>query len=181
MGNATARDERNYNIQQQPQQRMRCTNLQTPSMTHDTMVVATKTLSSWMIFAAFFLFSLLVQVRGQDATAPTLAPSTVDPRTIAPTAEGTGWTGCVDPFVGPLPVTIGSPTTVCLVLSSSPDWATSLTYMRLHFQPTADVYSRFHVPRSYFQLVKAPETGASSGVQTTFTGNITVHAASQTA
>ena len=140
-----------------------------------------KTTSSSLLFLVAYLVSFSAVVLVVTAQDPTLAPTTLDPRTVAPTAEGTGWTGCVDPFVGLSPVNIGSPTTVCLVLSNNVDWATPLTYMRLHFQPIADTYSRFHIPNSYNQLVQAPDTGSTSGLLTTFPGNITVHSESQTA
>ena len=141
-----------------------------------------RTTMSAVVVSATVVFVVVVGVLAQQAQAqPTAAPSTFDPRTVAPTAEGTGWTGCVDPFVGPLPVNIGSQTTVCLVLSNAADWATPLTYMRLHFKPTADDYSRFHVPNSYNQLVQAPDTGTRTGLSATFPGNITVHSESQTA
>ena len=109
--------------------------------------------------------------------APTLTPITVTTPdgTAAPTI--TGWQGCNDPNLGFQPVTIGQPTTVCLVLSSSADWATEVTYLRLNFQPIADDYSRFHVPSSYAQLVVNQDNALSN----IFGGNITVHAASQTA
>jgi hypothetical protein len=106
------------------------------------------------------------------ATSPTNAPGAA---TTAP-ATSNVWGGCVDPTNGFRPVTIGEPTTVCLVLSSTPDWATEMSYLRLNFQPIADEYSRFHVPDSYNQLVADDENPLS----TSFPGNITVHVASQT-
>ena len=143
------------------------------------------TASSSSLLSAAAAAALVLLVVGvspaQAQEQPTLAPSTLDPRTVAPTAEGTGWTGCVDPFVGPLPVNIGSQTTVCFVLSNAVDWASPLTYMRLHFQPTADTYSRFHIPNSYNQLIQAPDVGSRTGLSATFPGNITVHSESQTA
>lgn len=111
------------------------------------------------------------------AEAATNSPGTGTDATTttgAPVAEG--WQGCVDPNGGFQPVTIGEPTTVCLVLASSPDWGTEMRYLRLNFQPIADEYSRFHVPNSYQQLVASTDNGLS----TTFPGNITVHASSQT-
>jgi hypothetical protein len=129
---------------------------------------------------------LTASISAQDASVPPASPPTLQPisvgtnpsgagtTTAAPTIEG--WQGCVDPNLGFQPVTIGQPTTVCLVLSSSPDWATSMSYLRLNFQPIADEYSRFHVPKSFQQLVATQENALSS----TFPGNITVHAESQT-
>ena len=148
-------------------------------MTRRTVLSSSSAFSLMLLSAVVFLAVGVSPAQAQDQ--PTLAPSTSDPRTVAPTAEGTGWTGCVDPFVGPLPVNIGSQTTVCLVLSNAADWASPLTYMRLHFQPTADTYSRFHIPNSYNQLVQAPDVGSRSGLSATFPGNITVHSESQTA
>jgi hypothetical protein len=69
-----------------------------------------------------------------------------------------GWQGCND-------------------LSSSPDWSTPVTYMRLNFQPIADDYSRFHVPTSYEHLVVQQDNALSN----IFGSNITVHVASQKA
>ena len=105
------------------------------------------------------------------ATIPTEPPAGT---TTAPTIPG--WQGCNDPNLGFQPVTIGQPTTICLVLSGSPDWSTPVTYMRLNFQPMADTYSRFHVPDSFQQLVSNQQDALSN----IFPGNITVHAASQT-
>jgi len=74
-------------------------------------------------------------------------------------------------------VTIGQPTTVCLVLANDGDWSTEVDYMRLNFQPIADEYSRFLVPDSFNQLVGDPDGDLSK----IFPGNITVHAESQSA
>jgi hypothetical protein len=125
---------------------------------------------------------LLLPVVSQETTTPPVAAPTVasmSPDTIPPSLATTGeqWSGCVDPNTGFQLVTIGQPTTVCLVLSSSPDWATNLTYMRLNFQPIADQYSRFHVPQSYTQLFVMEDSALSNS----FPGNITVHAESQSA
>lgn len=95
----------------------------------------------------------------------------------APARPTNTWGGCVDPIDGYAPVTIGEPTTVCLVLASGANWATEVDYMRLNFQPVADAYSRFHVPESFVQLVGNP----NSDLTELFPQNITVHAASQTA
>mmetsp|Transcript_50760 Transcript_50760/g.122404 ORF Transcript_50760/g.122404 Transcript_50760/m.122404 type:complete len:318 (-) Transcript_50760:1562-2515(-) len=152
----------------------------TRRMASSSLVFSSSLLLSAAAVAVFLVACAAQYAQAQDVQ-PTLAPSTLDPRTVAPTAEGTGWTGCVDPFVGPLPVNIGSQTTVCLVLSNAVDWASPLTYMRLHFQPTADTYSRFHIPNSYNQLVQAPDLGSRTGLSATFPGNITVHSESQTA
>lgn len=76
-------------------------------------------------------------------------------------------------------MTIGQPTTICLVLANDGDWSSKTDYMRLNFQPIADEYSRFHVPDSFMQLVGLP----NSALTETFpaNSNITVHAESQTA
>ena len=88
------------------------------------------------------------------------------------------WSGCVDPDIGYQPVTIGQATTICLVLANNGDWSTEMDYMRLNFQPIADQYSRFHVPKSFQQLVG---TNAETALTKIFPGNVTVHAESQTA
>lgn len=130
-----------------------------------------------LTLAVFFSIGTAAQDPPTDQPgAPTAAP--VNGATEAPTDS---WTGCVDPVLGYRPVTIGQPTTICLVLGNNVDWATEMTYMRLHFQATADEYSRFHVPQSYAQLIQAPEIGASTALTQTFPGNITVHSESQTA
>jgi hypothetical protein len=87
---------------------------------------------------------LFCLVGAQDEAA-TPAPQ-ADP-TAAPGPE---WGGCVDPDPENKDalVTIGKKTTICLVIADGVDWAAAdeRTYMRLHFQPKADDYSRFHVP-----------------------------------
>jgi hypothetical protein len=68
--------------------------------------------------------------------------------TAAPVVNEDVWGGCVDPDPekrGAL-VTIGQKTTVCLVIADGVDWQKQRTYMRLHFQPIADSYSRYQVP-----------------------------------
>ena len=124
-------------------------------------------------------FLCLSGVSAQDASSPPVGAPTLQPITVAASSGPTisGWQGCVDPNGGFRPITIGEPTTVCLVLSNSPDWATPMSYMRLNFQPIADDYSRFHVPNSYNQLIASQDNALSN----TFPGNITVHASSQTA
>jgi hypothetical protein len=71
-----------------------------------------------------------------------------DAETGSPTGAPTSpeWGGCVDPDDREALVTVGKKTTICLVLGDGIDWAEPRTYMRLHFQPIADDYSRFHVP-----------------------------------
>lgn len=107
---------------------------------------------------------------GAPAPVPAPLPGT-------PAADSNSWSGCVDPQKGYQPVTIGKPTTICLVLSSSGDWSSGNDYMRLNFQPEADQYSRFHVPNSFQQLVGGPD----ADVAKLFPNNITVHVESQTA
>mmetsp|Transcript_41205 Transcript_41205/g.118519 ORF Transcript_41205/g.118519 Transcript_41205/m.118519 type:complete len:262 (-) Transcript_41205:68-853(-) len=88
------------------------------------------------------------------------------------------WGGCEDPVNGKKFVTIGEKTTICLNIADGADWSEQRTYMRVHFQPIADEYSRFLVPNSFQELIE--DTG--SRVNNIFAGkNITVHAASQTA
>lgn len=130
--------------------------------------------------AALLLVLLLLSpfaVLSEDAAAAgsvTAAPVAESTTTSAPAS---GWSGCVDPDTGYALVTIGQPTTVCLVLANDGDWTTKMTYMRLNFQPTADDYSRFHVPNSFSQLVGNPQLTEIFNTG----GNITVHAESQTA
>lgn len=88
------------------------------------------------------------------------------------------WTGCVDPVKGYELVTIGQPTTICLVLANNGDWSTEMDYVRINFQPIADYYSRFHVPKSFQQLIG---TTSETALTKIFPGNITVHSESQTA
>jgi len=121
----------------------------------------------------FLWLWLLPFVMAEDLPAPPPAP----PPGGAPPPAVPTWSGCVDPQLGAQPVTIGKPTTVCLVLANNGDWSTAVDYLRLNFQPTADEYSRFRVPRSFQQLVGAPANSLSK----IFDGNITVHAESQTA
>lgn len=106
----------------------------------------------------------------QNATAPTAAPVTA---TQPPSSAG--WGGCVDPNKGYLPVTIGEPTTICLNVANGANWSESVTYMRLNFQPIADQYSRFLVPKSFQEL-----TAQSGSLSSIYGGkNITVFAAAQ--
>lgn len=92
---------------------------------------------------------LLVACQAQEPTDP---PGN---ETEAPT--GAPWNGCVDPNdpSAPAPVTIGEKTFICLVLTGSADWgvAAPKEYLRLTFSPTADQYSRFHVPNCTYLLV----------------------------
>jgi len=89
------------------------------------------------------------------------------------------WAGCNDPNVGDGEsiqlVKIGEPTTICLALGPSGDWGAGATYVRYVFQPEADEYSRFHIPRSYAQLVNN-QGGPGPLLPGT---NITVHVSSQ--
>ena len=87
------------------------------------------------------------------------------------------WGGCVDYNRPDALVTIGEPSAVCLVIGDGADWSTRRTYMRLHFLPKADEYSRFHVPDSFQNLVLDENTRVTQ----IYDGkNITIHAASQT-
>jgi hypothetical protein len=52
----------------------------------------------------------------------------------------------MDPNEPRAPMTIGEPTTVCLIVADGVDWGRGITYMRLSFQPTVDQISRFQVP-----------------------------------
>mmetsp|Transcript_7392 Transcript_7392/g.21514 ORF Transcript_7392/g.21514 Transcript_7392/m.21514 type:complete len:316 (+) Transcript_7392:289-1236(+) len=113
-----------------------------------------------------------------DITATTTATGTATAATAAPTS---GWSGCVDPTNGYQKVTIGQPTPICLVLANNADWTTEMTYLRLNFRPKADEYSRFHVPDSFVQLVGRNNNNNNNPLGEIFTGNITVHAESQTA
>ena len=123
-----------------------------------------------MLLMLLWSFLLALPVASEDATAP-LPPPADAPAPVATTT----WSGCVDPVQGYKPVTIGESTTLCLVLANEGDWSTAVEYMRLNFQPTADEYSRFVVPRSFTQLVGNP----NNALRNIFSGNITVHAESQ--
>mmetsp|Transcript_50151 Transcript_50151/g.76277 ORF Transcript_50151/g.76277 Transcript_50151/m.76277 type:complete len:280 (+) Transcript_50151:128-967(+) len=124
------------------------------------------------MISATRLLSLLTLLswhcQAQDPTSPP-----------TPTVNADVWGGCVDPENRGALVTIGQKTTVCLVIGDGVDWQKQRTYMRLHFQPIADDYSRFHVPRSFNNLMiegSAPRVFEIFGNK-----NITVHAASQSA
>mmetsp|Transcript_16193 Transcript_16193/g.44862 ORF Transcript_16193/g.44862 Transcript_16193/m.44862 type:complete len:264 (-) Transcript_16193:665-1456(-) len=84
------------------------------------------------------------------------------------------WEGC-----GTGGITIGKSTTVCLVISNGPNWQEGQRkYMRLNFNPTADEYTRFHVPQSFQHLA----VDTNNALTDTFSGrNVTVHVASQRA
>lgn len=125
-----------------------------------------------------FSFQALLVLLLSPFVAIPVASQDVSTTADASVTSETTWTGCVDPENGYEPVTIGQPTTVCLVLANDGDWSSETTYMRLNFKPTADEYSRFHVPQSFSQLVGS---GEQSDVTDIFTGNITVHTESQTA
>ena len=121
------------------------------------------------------LLSTFLSVAADEVVAPPApAPAPVPPPAIS---TSTSWGGCVDPVKGYQPVTIGEPTTICLVLASDGDWSTAVDYMRLNFSPTADDYSRFRVPQSFTNLVGAPNLNLNK----LFPANIYVHAESQTA
>jgi hypothetical protein len=115
----------------------------------------------------------------EDPLSPPAPPDqNLAPMPAPAAAPGSNsWKGCVDPQKGYQPVTIGEPTTICLVLSSSGDWSSGNDYLRLNFQPEADQYSRFHVPESFQQLVGGPDADMAR----LFPSNITVHVESQTA
>ena len=91
------------------------------------MITATRIIS--------LLLALLWHCHAQDPTEAPVEQPNED-----------AWGGCVDPSNRGALVTIGKKTTVCLVIGDGVDWQTQRTYMRLHFQPIADQYSRFLVP-----------------------------------
>jgi len=126
--------------------------------------------------------SLISSVTSQNNDQPTLSPAPVAPAPSSLSDEssqgGPTWTGCVDPVKGYELVTIGKPTTICLVLSNNGNWSTELEYMRLNFQPIADRYSRFHVPKSFQQLIG---TTGETELTKIFTGDVIVHSEAQTA
>jgi len=134
--------------------------------------------------AATLLLLVAPFTASQNAAAPTFPPAPPDP-TMAPgnappppsATPGDSPTACVDPVNGFELVTIGQPTTICLVLANDEDWSTQMKYMRLNFSPIADTYSRFHVPQSFDQLIQSP----TSALATTFPNNISVHTESQSA
>lgn len=94
--------------------------------------------------------SPLLFTHAQEATqAPSLAPTT----SAAPSAVA--WQGCNDPNAvdgDPIKkVTIGDTTTVCLQLGNGVNWAGGVDYIRMAFQPTADEYTRFFVPKCRYK------------------------------
>ena len=125
------------------------------------------------LFVSLILSFVTVPVASQEAATEAEAPVS----SLQQSESGPVWTGCVDPVKGYEAVTIGQPTTICLVLASNGDWSTDMEYMRLNFQPIADDYSRFHVPNSFTQLIGSPDAALTK----IFPGNITVHSESQTA
>jgi len=141
-----------------------------------------------LLLVSLLLSSVTIPVASQDNNAqPSLPPAPPDPA-MAPIAsspslsstspKAPAWTGCVDPLKEYESVTIGKPTTICFVLANNGDWSTEMDYMRLNFQPIADDYSRFHVPKSFQQLI-----GSTGETELTkiFPGKITVHSQSQKA
>ena len=154
-----------------------------------SMAYATTTLLLILLLSLFLAIPVVSQDNPPPLTAPgdpavsSPADGTVDAPGAAPppvspaTPSGTSWSGCVSPEGGFQPVTIGKPTTICLVLSNNGDWSSETNYMRLNFSPIADQYSRFHVPESFVQLVGTPK----DGLKKIFPGNITAHSESQTA
>lgn len=144
--------------------------------------VTTTTLLLILLFTPFLALPVASQGGVAPGSAGVTSPADVTagapgPAPISSEASGPSWSGCVDPEKGFQPVTIGKPTMICLVLSNNGDWSSETDYMRLNFSPIADVYSRFHVPESFEQLVGDPE----SDLTDIFPGNITVHAESQSA
>lgn len=154
-----------------------------------SMASATTALLLILLLSPF----LTIPVASEDNPPPLTAPAdpamsppadgTVDAPGPAPppaspaTPSGPSWSGCVSPDGASQLVTIGKPTTICLVLSNNGDWSSETNYMRLNFSPIADQYSRFHVPESFVQLVGTPKDELNK----IFPGNITAHSESQTA
>jgi len=92
-----------------------------------------------------------------------------------------GWSGCVNPRLSEEEnlVRIGKPTSICIVLGSATKWnddrGPPVRYLRLSFRPNADLYSRFHVPSSYQDLINQNALPAlSNGAN-----NVTIHVSSQ--
>ena len=112
------------------------------------MIQYAKAFRSLSLLLALFVCCVNGQTDGGgDATTTT-------PVTTAPTGSPTDeWGGCVDPITRNSIVTIGQQTTICLVIADGVDWQAERTYMRLHFQPIADQYSRFIVPQCKFSFV----------------------------
>ena len=115
----------------------------------------------------------MAQTPTNAPAAPTGAPAAATPTGTAVPAspsQGTasptvvGWGGCVDENNPNAKVTIGQPTTICLVVADGVDWSVSRTYLRLTFHLKADQYSRFHVPncKSYTRLFSLPPSWCSS-------------------
>jgi len=136
-------------------------------------------IASLLLFTSLLLSLGTVPVASQqdnNDAQPSVQPAPLDP-TMTPDSSPV-WAGCVDPVKGYELVTIGQPTTICLILANNGDWSTEMDYMRINFQPIADDYSRFHVPKSFQQLIG---TSTESALTKIFPGNITVHSESQTA
>jgi len=145
-------------------------------MSRSLFCCSAKTAVTVLFWCLLVSSCLIAPVASQAANnATTGAGTTTTPPTALSTFEG--WQGCNDPVTGYQLVTIGQPTTICVVLANSPNWTEKMQYMRLNFQPIADEYSRFHVPQSYQQLVSETETGLTR----VFWGNVTVHVESQQA
>lgn len=59
------------------------------------------------------------------------------------------WSGCVNinlPKDQQNLVAIDQQTIVCLSIGNRINWSTGAQYVRVNFSPTADEYSRFHIP-----------------------------------
>ena len=124
------------------------------------------------------LLLLVALSQGEEVVPDATTPAPTGSPTITP------WQGCIDLNNPNARVTIGEKTTICLIISNGVDWGTdSRTYMRLNFQPDADEYSRFHVPRSYEQLVEDQGNVVARELYGNADGNTTiaVHVSSQQA
>lgn len=98
--------------------------------------------------------------------------------------QGAGWTGCVNPNLNKNQnlIRIGQPTRVCLSVANDTDWNSGFaSYVRASFEPKADVYSRFHIPNSYRDLVQSKNSTTNARSIFTESPTITVSASSQMA
>lgn len=133
---------------------------------------------SWLILSLFFRGGIVSEVAAQSSSEsdpivpppPTMAP-------ITPMPTDLGWRGCESmetPAGETVPVEIGKGTLVCFHVGGSEtrSWSDGVDYLRYVFQPKADEFSRYHIPKSYKNLI---EVEPSSD----FRGHKTIGAASQ--
>jgi len=82
-----------------------------------------------------------------------------------------GYTGCFDPNdvnEEEETIRIGDRHTICLMIGSDLNWSSELSYVRYTFRPKADEYSKFHIEKSYNDLVKTHVLGQGSPRNVTY-------------